>query len=82
MCVCVRVHVDVCACVYELVLSQSVGKDDSLRATDTRMMHAVVMRLVDPIKGRGHHVYVDNYYTSPQLFSDLHDNDFRACGTV
>ena len=46
------------------------------------MMHAVVMRLVDPIKGRGHHVYMDNYYTSPQLFSDLHDNGFGACGTV
>ena len=40
------------------------------------------MRLVDPIKGRGHHVYMDNYYTSPQLFSDLRDNGFGVCGTV
>ena len=46
------------------------------------MTHAVVMRLVDPIKGRGHHVYMDNFYTSPQLFSDLRDNGFGACGTV
>ena len=46
------------------------------------MTHAVVMKLVDPIKGRGHHVYMDNYYTSPQLFSNLHDNGFGACGTV
>ena len=46
---------DVCACVYERVLSQSViGKDDSLGTTDTGMTHAVVMRLIDPIKGRGH----------------------------
>ena len=46
------------------------------------MTHAVVMRLGDPIKGRGHHVYMDNFYTSPQLFSDLCDNGFGACGTV
>ena len=46
------------------------------------MTHAVVMRLVDPIKGRGHHLYVDNFYTSPQLFADLHMNGFGACGTV
>ena len=46
------------------------------------MTHAVVMRLVDPIKGKGHHVYMDNYYTSPKLFSDLRDNGFGACGTV
>ena len=46
------------------------------------MTHAVVMKLVDPIKSRGHHVYMDNYYTSPQLFSDLRATGFGACGTV
>ena len=40
------------------------------------------MKLVDPIKSRGHHVYMDNYYTSPQLFSDLRASGFGACGTV
>ena len=46
------------------------------------MTHAVVMKLVDPIKGRGHHVYMDNFYTAPRLFSDLRDNGFGACGTL
>ena len=59
-----------------------IGKDDSLGTADVTMTQAVVMRLVDPIKGRGHHVYMDNYYTSPQFFSDLRDNGFGACGTV
>jgi len=59
-----------------------IDKDDSLGTADVGMTQAVVMKLVDPIKGRGHHVYMDNYYTSPQLFSDLHDNGFGACGTV
>ena len=40
------------------------------------------MRLVDVIKQRGHHVYLDNYYTSPQLFSDPNTNGLGACGTV
>ena len=48
-----------------------IGKDDSLGTTDVGITQAVVMRLVDPIKGRGHHVYMDNYYTSPQLFRSM-----------
>ena len=46
------------------------------------MTHAVVMKLVQPIRDQGHHVFMDNYYTSPQLFSDLRANGFGACGTL
>ena len=67
----------ICICVLHLYS----GKDETL-ATDHGVTHAVVMRLVDPIKQRGHHVYLDNYYTSPRLFSDLNTNGFGACGTV
>ena len=31
--------------------------------------------------GRGHHVYMDNYYTSPDLFLQLHSKECFACGT-
>ena len=31
--------------------------------------------------GRGHHVYMDNYYTSPDLFWELHSKECFACGT-
>ena len=31
--------------------------------------------------GRGHHVYMDNYYTSPNLFWELHSKECFACGT-
>ena len=34
------------------------------------------------MEGRGHHVYSDNYYSSPALFSDLRRLGFGACGTV
>ena len=64
------------------VLILCTGKDDSLASGDVGMTHAVVMKLVDPIKDSGHHVYMDNYYTSPQVFSDLRANGFGACGTL
>ena len=31
---------------------------------------------------KGHHVYMDNYYTSPELFSELYYRQTYACGTV
>ena len=31
--------------------------------------------------GRGHHVYTDNYYSSPDLFLELHNKECFACGT-
>ena len=31
--------------------------------------------------GKGHYVYVDNYYSSPDLFWELHCKEVFACGT-
>lgn len=31
---------------------------------------------------RQHHVYMDNYYTSPELFEELYAKDTYACGTI
>ena len=31
---------------------------------------------------KGHHLYVDNWYTSPALFELLHRNKTGACGTI
>ena len=31
---------------------------------------------------KGHHIYMDNYYTSPELFSELYCRETYACGTV
>ncbi|XP_042578774.1 piggyBac transposable element-derived protein 4-like [Cyprinus carpio] len=39
---------------------------------------SVVLTLLKPYLGRGHTLYVDNWYTSPSLFNHL----LRACGTV
>ena len=44
--------------------------------------HAVVLELLKGLEGRGHHVFTDNFYSSPALFRDLRDLGFGACGTV
>ena len=49
------------------------GKDESLHIGDRGLTHALVVALLDGLEGRGHHVYTDNYYYSPALFTDLRD---------
>ena len=41
-----------------------------------------MLKLVEGLEHKGHHVYTDNYYTSPTLFSSLRQLGFGACGTV
>ena len=42
----------------------------------------MVISLSTDLAGKGYHMYTDNYYTSPALFSELIENGFEACGTV
>ncbi len=42
----------------------------------------VVKDLTMGLAGKNHHVYMDNYFTSPKLFEDLLSNNIFACGTV
>ena len=63
-------------------MSCHAGKDESLQLGDRSHTHAVVVALLDGLEGRGHHVFTDNYYSSPVLFAELRDLGFGACGTV
>jgi len=49
---------------------------------DIRKSGSVVMSLLQLYLGKGHALYVDNWYTSPALFDILHKNSTNACGTV
>ena len=37
---------------------------------------------METLLGSGYHVYVDNWYTSEELFRYLYDNGTGACGTA
>ena len=50
--------------------------------TSKGLTYAVVMKLVEGLEHKGHHLYYDNYYSSPALFNDLRQLGIGACGTV
>ena len=44
----------------------------------------VVLGLLESAKllDKGHHIYMDNYYSSPELFHELYYRETYACGTA
>lgn len=46
------------------------------------LAYSVVMKLVQPFLDKGHTVYMDNFYSSPELFLDLLVRKTTAVGTV
>ena len=65
-----------------LLYKYHTGKDNSLDTSEVGATHAVVLKLLEGLESRGHHVYTDNYYSSPDLFGDLQRLGFGAYGTV
>jgi len=44
--------------------------------------HATVTDLTKKIEGCGHKLYMDNFFSSPELFDDLAKKQIYSCGTV
>ena len=57
-----------------------IGKEDDTTAKG--LAHRVVLSLITGLEGKGYHIYMDNFYTSPALFTDLKRKGFEACGTI
>ena len=51
-----------------MAYAQNAGKDTSLDTDNCSVMHAVVLKLLEGLENHSHHIYMDNYYTSPSLF--------------
>ena len=54
------------------MLTYFVENDDMLDVGENKTVtHVIVMRLLGSLKKAGHHIYMDNYYTSPSVFVDM-----------
>jgi hypothetical protein len=53
------------------------GKDNN--ATGLGLGHDVVMNLTRNMRGLGHHLFIDNFYSSPQLSLSLIDHNIGVC---
>ena len=73
----IHVHVSYVLCISHITNTST----DSLQC-EMGVTEGVVLMLVDPIAGLGHHLYTDNLYTSPQLYAELRRRGFEACGTM
>ncbi|XP_038065704.1 piggyBac transposable element-derived protein 4-like [Patiria miniata] len=50
--------------------------------TEVGLYKNVVLRLSQPFNGKGHHIYMDNLFSSPELYFSLAENGIGACGTL
>ena len=48
-----------------------LGRDRQRTAQHLTATHATVSELTEKIKGRGHKLYMEIYFSSPDLFDDL-----------
>ena len=55
------------------------GRDNT--RTEHGLAHRVVTDLARVVYGKGHVIYMDNFFSSPALFNELADNQLGACGT-
>ena len=67
---------------YTFDMSVYLGKQRNNADTDITPTHGTVLELVHKIQGKGHKLFMDNYFTSPKLFNDLHNRKINSCGTV
>ena len=64
-----------CLCFQLYKGNSDTGKEHGLA-------YRVVMDLMDGYIKKNHHLYVDNFYTSPKLLLDLETKSTFCCGTV
>jgi len=59
-----------------------LGRDRRHTAQYLTATHTTLSELTKKIQGRGHKLYMDNYFSSPDLFCDLATKQICCCGTV
>jgi hypothetical protein len=59
-----------------------LGSDKTLAASDVTATRATVKQLARVLEGHGHKLYMDNFFSSPNLFNYLAEWKIDCCGTV
>ena len=59
-----------------------LGRDRQRTVQHLTATHVTVLEMTKKIQGRGHKLYMDNYFSSPNLFDDLAMKQIYCCGTV
>jgi len=59
-----------------------LGRDRQRTAQHLTATHAAISELTKKIQGHDHKLYMDNYFSSPDLFSDLDMKQIYCCGSV
>ena len=67
---------------YILSFSIYTGKDPNVSISPNGLAYDDVMRLLENKFNKGHSVFVDNFYTSPNLFLDLFNKGVCGTGTA
>ena len=67
---------------YTVDFNVYIGKDASKDTSEHGLGYDVVMELMKPYLKQGYHLYLDNFYTSPQLVKDLFVHGTPSTGTV
>ena len=63
-------------------MTVSFGTDRQWTVQHLTATHATVSELIKKIRGRGHKMYMNNYFFSPDFFDDLATKQIYCCGTV
>lgn len=67
---------------YALKFMTYTGKNSVEVEEGFGVTESVCLKLLSGFTNKGHHIYTDNFYTSPNLFSKLATEGTGACGTV
>jgi hypothetical protein len=59
-----------------------LGKNQQRATKNVTAIHATVTDLTRRVEGRGHKLYMDNFFSSPDLSESLTNKKINCCGTL
>lgn len=65
-----------------LVLRYEIYSGKAAEPSEHGATYDIVMKLLQEFFDKGHHVYMDNYYSGVRLYLDIFQRTTMACGTV